>query len=200
MDIPRELEQFVKGVHDANQALVPFAPKLAMAEMQLKMGDFRRTMGLTQETEPTAVTFANTLNEMRDAFYPFSVAGRNLKNEAGTALSGFAGEAGRELRIFADLAEALRRNRDPEGTDAKKTGETIAQTLIQGIGLGFWPEIKGWLEKQLGLLGGPVLPQKPQLGPWEAMMFEQVGPQRAKKLTGHHRVNPAKPNFDKELR
>lgn len=191
LDLPREMERFAEGVHAANRALAPFTPGLARAEALLHLSDFRRTIGLARATEPSAVELTRAVDAMRDALYPFRVAGGHLRNEAGGFAAGLVGGLGQAGGGWAVLLEnGLKKLDDKAGGDfAAKMGDALGKAIIYGN------PILGPLTLAVNKLNDAMgwVIEKPKLesDPWTAMMFDQAGARRVAPLHGGPRFNPA---------
>jgi hypothetical protein len=188
-NLPRQLREFAEHIRDANRELVPFAPRLALAEVQLQMGDFRRTLGLARETEPTAVTLTQSINEMRTALFPFQVAGRNAQNMLGTAAAGVTTGGANQLQPLADLGEHLRRALDPTGERTQAVAEAVGAAIVNTI-TGYLGPIVNQINQLLGVQ--QIKPGAGVQGPWDAMILQEAGPNRMQPLHGLNRpFNPA---------
>jgi hypothetical protein len=192
-ELPNRMREFSEQIHNANRALAPFAPRLAMADAMLQLHEFRRTMALASATENTAVDLTRSVDRTRDSFLPYDVLSRNVQNMAGGAASAFTRGAADEGRTLVEILEWLRGHFDQGWIEqfAEIMGKSFtdaAAGIIPGgtAVLHILEYIKDWL--QIKTIE-PVIKE----GPWEAMIKHQAGPLRAAPLHGGRQINPADP-------
>jgi hypothetical protein len=171
-DAARALYDFTESTLSANKAIAHFSPLMATGFARLQLGDFRRSLGTARDTELTGAALIQSMDRLRDAFYPFQVFGRNVTNEAAGFVAGGIGGGAKELGPLIDIVEGIRKALDAKGDLAEKAGGALARGLVMASGFGpilaAAQAVVDWLDWG----GGPPM----KLGAWDELLRKPPPP------------------------